>query len=123
MYLEWDKEPEFLNYENGPRFISITLSALLANPDLYLKPKTYLQVTLDIAATTYEDASFLRETFLEQYSVREFKLMRNPSEDIANGSLGNITFRTVDEIVTEGLVGLDRDADDINALIEIYDRL
>ena len=123
MYLEWDKEYEFLNYEDGPRFINITLSALLANPDLYLKPKTYLQVTLDIEATTYEDASFLRETFLEQYSVREFKLIRNPSEDITNGTLGNITFKTVDEIVTEGLIGLDKDVDDINALIEIYDRL
>lgn len=123
MYLEWDKEPEFLNYESGPRFINITLSSLLANPDLYLKSKTYLQVTLDIDATTYEDASFLRETFLEQYNVREFKLIRNPSEDISNGTLGDVTFKTVDEIVTEGLVGLDRDISDINALIEIYNRL
>src|SRR5271165_5908267 len=48
MFLEWGKQPEFVNYETGPRFISINLAALLANPDIYLKPKTYLQVTLDL---------------------------------------------------------------------------
>src|SRR5690606_40390283 len=58
--LEWDKEPEFIDYDNGPRFININLTALLENPDIYLKPKTYLQVTLD-ADITYEEAVFRSE--------------------------------------------------------------
>jgi len=81
MFLEWDKEPEYVNYENGPRFININLSALLENPEIYLKPKTYLQVMLDLDIT-YEEATFLRETFVEQYDVREFKLIRNQEDEL-----------------------------------------
>ena len=122
MFLEWDKDPEFLNYEFGPRFISINLAALLANPDLYLKPKTYLQVTLDIDIT-YEEASFLRETFLTQYNVREFKLVRNQEEDPSQTYAGNITFKTVDQIVIEQLTNIESTSIESNKLIEIYNGL
>lgn len=122
VFLEWDKEPEFLDYEYGPRFISINLTALLENPDIYLKPKTYLQVTLD-ADITYEEATFLRETFLSQYNVREFKLVRNQEDELAKEYEGDITFKTVDQIVIEQLTNIDSDAFDPNKLIEIYNRL
>ena len=122
MFLQWDGVPEYLDYELGPRFISINLSALLANPDIYLKPKTYLQVILDVDIT-YEEATFLRETFIEQYDVREFKLIRNTSEDVDKDFSGDITFQTVDQIVIEQLTNIDSNAFDSAKLIEIYDRL
>lgn len=121
MFLEWDKEPVFIDYEDGPRFITINLGALLDNPDIYLKPKTYLQVTLDVEIT-YEEAAFLREEFLTSYSVREFKLVRNPDADTSTDSDVNITFKTVDQIVIEQLTGLDTKMDR-NKLIEIYNGL
>jgi DNA repair exonuclease SbcCD nuclease subunit len=122
IFLEWGKEPEFLDYESGPRFISINLSALLTNPDIYLKPKTYLQVILDLDIT-YEEAVFLRETFLTQYSVREFKLVRNQTDELEKEYAGDITFKTVDQIVIEQLTNIDSDAFDTNKLIEIYNQL
>ncbi len=122
IFLEWGEEPEYLDYENGPRFISINLAALLANPDIYLKPKTYLQVTLDLDIT-FEEATFLRETFLTQYSVREFKLVKNQDDDPSKEYVGDITFKTVDQIVTEQLSIIDSTSIDANKLIEIYNRL
>jgi len=122
MILEWDGEPEYVDYETGPRFININLSALLANPELYLKPKTYLQVVLDIDIT-YEEATFLRETFVEQYDVREFKIIRNQENELTKEYSGDITFQTVDQIVIEQLSNIDSDAFDTAKLIEIYDRL
>lgn len=122
LFLEWDKEPEFLNYTEGPRFISINLSALLENPEIYLKPKTYLQVTLDIDIS-YEEAVFLRETFLTQYNVREFKLVRNQEEDISKDYSGDIVFKTVDQLVLEQLTGIESESFDSKKLIEIYNRL
>lgn len=122
MYLEWDKEPEFLDYTGGPRFISISLSSLLENPDIYLKPKTYLQVTLDIDVT-YEEATFMRETFLSQYSVREFKLIRNHDDELMTEYEGDITFKTVDQIVIEQLGNIDSDSFDTKKLIDIYNQL
>jgi DNA repair exonuclease SbcCD nuclease subunit len=122
MYLEWGGEPEYIDYVEGPRFISIGLTALLANPDIYLKPKTYLQVTLD-AEITYEEASFLRETFLTQYNVREFKLVRNQTEDLSQEFEGEITFKTVDQIVLECIDTVESNTIDPNKLTEIYNRL
>jgi hypothetical protein len=122
MYLEWGQEPEFMDYADGPRFITINLAALLENPDIYLKPKTYLQVTLDIDIT-YEEAAFLRETFLTQYNVREFKLVRNQEDDLGTDYSGDITFKTVDAIVIEQLTNIDSDAFESNKLIEIYNGL
>lgn len=122
IFLEWNKEPEYLDYTDGPRFISIALSALLANPDLYLKPKTYMQVTLDVDIS-YEEAVFLRETFLEQYSVREFKLVRNQDDDLEKDFSSDITFKTVDQIVIEQLTNIDSDSFDTKKLIEIYNGL
>jgi hypothetical protein len=122
MFLEWGKEPVFLDYTDGPRFITINLTALLENPDLYLKPKTYLQVTLD-ADITYEEASFLRETFLSQYNVREFKLVKNQDDELSKDYAGDITFKTVDQIVVEQLTNIESDSFDTKLLIEIYNGL
>ena len=122
MFLEWGKAPELLDYTDGPRFITINLAALLANPDLYLKPKTYLQVTLDLDIT-YEEATFLRETFVGSYDVREFKLVKNQDDELEKDYTGDITFKTVDQIVIEQLTNIDSDAFDNNKLIEIYNRL
>lgn len=123
MYLEWDKEPEYIDYEGGPRFINITLSSLLANPDMYLKPKTYLQVVVDVNIT-YEEATFLRETFLDQYDVRDFKLIRSQETDEDIEFKGEIDMKTVDEIVIEQLTSnIDSEKYDAAKLIEIYDRL
>jgi DNA repair exonuclease SbcCD nuclease subunit len=122
MFLEWDKEPELIDYTEGPRFININLAALLTNPDIYLKPKTYLQVTLDLDIT-YEEATFIRETFVGQHNVREFKLVKNQDDELEKDYAGDITFKTVDQIVIEQLTNIDSDAFDSSKLIEIYNRL
>jgi DNA repair exonuclease SbcCD nuclease subunit len=122
MILEWDKEPEFFDYSDGPRFITISLTSLLENPELYLKAKTYLQVTLDLTIT-YEEAAFLRETFLAEYQVREFKLVKNQDDELEKDYAGDITFKTVDQIVIEQLTNIDSEAFDSDKLIAIYNGL
>jgi len=122
MFLEWDKEPEYVDYTGGPRFISINLGALLENPDLYLKSKTYLQVTLDVDIT-YEEACFLRETFMESYNIRELKLLRKDEDEHSVEYDGDINFQTVDQIVIEQLTNIDSENFDSIKLIEIYDKL
>jgi hypothetical protein len=121
MFFEWGSTPEYVNYEDGPRFLNLNLSSLLANPDLYLKPKTYLQVMLDLDIS-YEEATFLRETFIESYKVREFKLMRNQEEEENDVSV-SVDFKTVDQIVIEKLSNIQSDTYDPKFLIELYTNL
>lgn len=122
MFLEWDGEPEYLDYNEGPRYLSISLSSLLENPDMYLKPKSYLQVTLDVDIT-YEEASFLRETFMETYNIRELKLIRKDEIEHTIEYEGDIDFLTVDQIVLSQLANIESDSFSSTKLIEIYDKL
>jgi DNA repair exonuclease SbcCD nuclease subunit len=122
MFLEWDKEPEYINYADGPRFMSLTLSSLLENPELYLKPKSYIQVMLDVDIT-YEEASYLRETFIESYNVRELKLIQQGQVDTEMEFEGDIEFMSVDQIVLTQLVNIESDSISSAKLMDIYDKL
>ena len=122
MFLEWGGEPEYVDYTEGPRFIAINLAALLEEPETYLKPKTYLQVTLDVDIT-YEEATFIKETFMENHDIRELKLIRKDEEDHVIEFEGEISFQTVDQIVVEQLSNIDKGSFESAKLIEIYDRL
>lgn len=122
MFMEWGCEPEYVNYEDGPKFMNLPLSRLMSDPDQYLISKANLQVTMD-ADLSYEEASYLRETFIEQYpGVREFKLLHNRA-DISVDSGIDAQFQTVDEIVVSQLAGIDSVAFDSAKLIEIYEGL
>lgn len=122
MYLEWGKEPEYLNYEDGPRYVTTALKQILENPDYYLKPKSYVKATIDVDIS-YEEASFLRETFLSSYSVREFKLIQSKHSEHEIESDLETDFETVDEIVISELTNIQSDNFDKNTLINIYNDL
>ena len=65
----------------------------------------------------------MRETFLSQYNVREFKLIRNHDDELMTEYEGDITFKTVDQIVVEQLGNIDSDSFDTKKLIDIYNNL
>lgn len=122
MILEWGGVPEYLDWPDGPKFMKMPLSRLMADPDAYLLPKSYLQVSLD-ADLSYEEAAFLRETFIEQYpGVREFKLLHS-RDQVEVDDVSVQSFQTVDEIVLSQLAGIDSNAFDTAKLIEIYQGL
>jgi len=122
MFLEWGGTPEFVNWEDGPKFIAIDLSKLVADPDKYLKPKMYVKVFLDIDIS-YEEASFLRETFMEQYKIRELKLMPWKTDEYKDDISADLKFETVDEIVIDQLSNIESDNFDKKVLVDLYNRL
>jgi len=62
MILEWDGEPQYINWPDGPKYRTLPLSKLIDNPDYYLSENTYCRVTLDVPIS-YEEANFIKETF------------------------------------------------------------
>ena len=119
MFLSWGGKPEYVDWEDGPRYITSTLSNLLDNVEEYLRPKTYARVTLDVDIS-YEEANFLRETFLETYNIRELKLIHDQNNEHNQVVEGEITFQTIDQIVIEQLKNIDSDSFNSNRLIEIF---
>lgn len=121
-FLEWGCEPEYVNYPAGPRYISTTLSRLIDNADEYLQPNTHAKVLLDIDIT-YEEATFLRDTFLNDYSIREIRLVPQRDDPEEHEAVGEIIFQTVDQIVLEQLREINSDTYHKQRLIEIYQSL
>jgi len=120
MFLEWGGEPQYVNWEECPKFIMTGLKSLLDNPDI-LDAKTHARVKLDIGIS-YEEANFVRETFAEKYNVREIQLIPvKEEEEIYEGT--EIKFESVDQIVIQQLETIESNTVETNKLIEIYREL
>ena len=74
---------------------------------------------------SYEEAAFIKETFVNTYKLREISLIPQQisSEDIAFDTLGNITFESVDQIVYNQLNAIDSNQYDPKLLLDIYRNL
>lgn len=120
MILEWGGQPEFINWDNCPKFRHIKLSELLDQKDTIIKSKMYLKVNLDIDIT-FEEANFIKETFSNEYDIREISLIQDKSN--VDGPLDDgfdQQFESVDKIVTEQLIRIDSKDFDKTILLNIY---
>jgi DNA repair exonuclease SbcCD nuclease subunit len=122
MFLEWDGEPEYVNYETGPKYIQCHLSELLEDPDKMLLPKTYGKIELDVDLT-YEDANYIRETLHTNYDIRDLKLIPRNETAVEDEDFGEIKFETVDQIVTESIQTMDSETFNVDKLVKIYNDL
>ena len=123
MVLDWGGKPEYINWDNGPKFRTLKLSELIDKKDDIMKSKMYLKVHLDIDIS-YEEANFLKETFLGEYDIREMSLIqeKNNLEGVIDDS-PDAKFESVDQIVTEQLVNIESEAFDQKLLLDIYNNL
>jgi len=122
MFLEWGGAPEYVNWEDGPRYVSLDLSKLLKDTDKYLSGKTYVKVELDVDIS-YEEANFLRETFFDHYDLRELKLIPKHESSESEELLGEIRFETVDQIVVDCIQTMDSATYKVDTLTQIYNDL
>lgn len=123
MILEWDKDPLFYAWPNQPRYRVNKLSEILDNPDKLLLPKSYVRVHLDIEIS-YEEANYIRETLIPQHQLREMTLIPIKTEiNGQEGSLNDINFESVDQIVIESISAVESEFYDPKLLLEIYKNL
>ena len=115
-------EPKYINWPDMPRYITIKISELLAEPEKYLKPKMYVRVTLDIKIS-YEEANFVRETFIDKYKLRELQLIPQQVDNAQQPLVEVQKFDSVDQIVIKQLQGVDSEVYDKNVLTAIYNDL
>jgi hypothetical protein len=123
MVLDWGGKPKYIDFA-GPRYRTVALSKLIDEPDTILNSKTYCRATLDINIS-YEEASFIKETFSQQYGVREITLMPSKKEEHAQDwrVVEDIEVENVDQIVYNSLNAVDSDMIDKKLLVDIYNNL
>jgi len=123
MILEWGQEPQFHTWPDQPTYKILGLSDLLDRADQLLKPRMNVKVMLDIDIS-YEEANFIKETFIEQYNLREMSLIPNKTQDLDQDlAVGDIKFESVDQIVVDQITRIDSEFYDTRLLLEIYQTL
>jgi hypothetical protein len=83
----------------------------------------HVRVNLDIEIS-YEEANFIKETFIRDHDLREMALIPNKTagveEDLAPGE---IKFESVDQIVIDQLTNIESEFYDNRLLLKIYQNL
>lgn len=122
MILEWGGQPEYHSWPGQPTFRTVTLSRLIDEADTLILPKQHLRVTLDIDIT-YEEASFIKEKFMDDYDIRELTLIAEKKQIEINTDIDVQSFESVDQIVSSQIVNIESDTYNKNTLLAIYNSL
>ncbi len=123
MLLEWGGKPEYITWDQQPRFRNVTLTQLIENPDYYLNSNTFIRVTVDVDIS-YEESTFLKENFMDTYKLREISFIPGKKEDHATEwEGGDIHFESVDTIVLNQLTAIESKVIDKQLLVDIYNGL
>ena len=121
--LEWDKDPQYHAWPDQPRYRVLGLGAILNNADSVLGQGMHVRVNIDIDIS-YEEATFIKETFMGSHKLREITLIPQKNVDLNEFSIqGNINFESVDQIVTNQLTVINSDHYDNSLLLDIYRNL
>ena len=123
MILEWGAEPEYYAWPEQPLYNVWDLSTMIDRGDELLKPNMHVRVQLDIEIS-YEEANYIKETFITRHGLREMALMPNKrvalEEDMAPG---DVKFESVDQIVTDQITKIESEFYDPKLLLQIYQAL
>ena len=119
---ENNKEPEYLNWADCPKYRTTTLSKLLDPEADIIKDNMYLRVTLDLPIS-YEEAQFIKETYINTHKCREITLIPQKQIEEISTELDISSFESVDEIVSKEITAIDSDNFNKKMLLDIYNEL
>lgn len=123
MILEWGKDPEFHSWPDQPKYRVYGLTDVLHHTEKMLQPGMHCRVNIDVDIS-YEEASFIKETFVDTYKLRELTLIPQKEIDVGeNIILGNIAFKSVDQIVTGQLTNINSEHYNQKLLLDLYRNL
>lgn len=123
MMLEWGKEPVFHSWPGQPMYRVLKLSQVIDHAPELLTKNMHARVELDIDIS-YEEANFIKDTFVRDYNLREMSLIPVKStavdEDMAPGE---VRFESVDQIVIDQITNISSEFYDPKLLLQIYQTL
>ena len=121
--LEWGQDPVYHAWPDQPIYRVFQLSDVLKHTEVMLRPNMHVRVNLDIDIS-YEEATFIKETFIDTYKLREITLIPAKVTELSEYEIaGNIEFESVDQIVYSQLSSIDSNQYNPNLLLDIYRNL
>jgi DNA repair exonuclease SbcCD nuclease subunit len=123
MTLEWGSEPTYHAWPGQPLYRVLKLSQVIDSAPKILVPNMHVRVELDIDIS-YEEANFIKDTFVKDYNLREMALIPVKSTAVdSDMAPGEVKFESVDQIVTDQLTNIESDFYDPKLLLKIYQNL
>ena len=122
MILEFGNEPKYIAWPDAPKFKTIDLTKLIDDPSKYMDANSFLRVTCD-ADISFEEATFLKESWQEEYKLREINLIPAKREEHSQDWSGDVHFESVDQIVIQQLNSIESEVIDTQVLVDIYNQL
>jgi DNA repair exonuclease SbcCD nuclease subunit len=123
MVMDWGGEPKYINWDNCPKYRHVKLSDLIDKKDTIMQSKMHLKVNLDIDIS-FEEANFIKETFTNDYDIREISLIQDKVNlEGTYEDNPDTKFESVDQIVSEQLINIESEQFDKKVLLDIYNNL
>jgi len=123
MIKEWGCEDQYFAWPGQPLYRVLKLSQVIDGAPTLLAPNMHVRVELDIDIS-YEEANFIKDTFVRDYNLREMALIPSKRTDIdIDMAPGEVKFESVDQIVTDQLTNIESEFYDPKLLLKIYQNL
>jgi len=119
----WGEKPQYHAWPGQPLYKVSKLSSVIDSAATILAPNMHVRVELDIDIS-YEEANFIKETFIKDYSLREMALIPVKSTAVdTDMAPGEVRFESVDQIVTDQITNISSEFYDPKLLLQIYQNL
>jgi len=123
MVMQWGEQPQYHAWSGQPLYRVMKLSQVIDHGPKLLVPNMHVRVELDIDIS-YEEANFIKDTFVRDYSLREMALIPVKKTDVnMDMAPGEVHFESVDQIVTDQLTNIESEFYDPKLLLKIYQNL
>ena len=122
MILAWGAEPQFHTWPDQPTYRVYNLSDVLTDTENLLKSHMHARVTIDVDIS-YEEAAYVKETLVGQYGMRYLSLVPRKDPGAEAQGLADLSFQSVDQIVSDQINSIDSEQYDPRLLLEIYRNL
>lgn len=122
MVLGWGEEPRYLSWPNAPTYRYYTLSEVLNNTGVLLRPHMSCRVTVDIPIS-FEESNFVKDQLIPKYELRELQLIPMKNSEVSSTDGTQLQFHSVGQIVAESLSVVESDTIDKRLLLEIWNSL
>ena len=119
MLLDWCQKPEFLPWPHAPSYKTVQLSELMDNPEAFLQERVYARVTSDLGIT-HNQSQLIRDIFQIHFTPRRIEILDPNKGGEALDFDDDPTYKTVDQLVIEGLNNVDSSHLDKKLLVDLY---
>lgn len=119
MILNWGENPEFVSFPNAPRYRDINLSEFLEDMENYVDENTFIKITPDIQLS-YEEYNIIVETIKNNFNPRKIEIRSTNIFSQIDNETKLDSFKSVDEIVSEGINTIESNTIDKDKLKTIY---